>query len=108
MTTPHYATDPFHSGLFQLTPSQRLMNADLLRRRGPASSGGASDSASGPLTGVSDTVGSVLGAAGYGREQTVSSDAEPPKQAVSSDGENLYHTRDNEDGTTTSVNLASS
>jgi hypothetical protein len=103
----HPYTDPHHAGLFQLTPTQRLMNADAFRqRRGTTMMTGAG-SVESPLSGLGDSVGTVLGAAGYGRpeKEPVVSDANPPSQGVQSDGGDLYHTRDNGDGTSTSVHL---
>ena len=104
MTHPY--TDPFHSGLYQLTPSQRLMSADLFRRRGgtPQMFGDESGAYS-PLAGVADSVHDVLGAAGYGRPQKerkpVESDADAPRQGVVSDDQgNMTHVRNADNGTT--------
>ena len=101
----HPFTDPFHTGLVQLTPSQRLMNADAFRRRGMPMTHFGGDLADSPLSGLSDAVGTVLGAAGYGRpqpeKQPVASDADPPSQAVTSDGQgNMTHVRSGPNGDT--------
>lgn len=103
MTHPY--SDPFHSGLFQLTPSQRLTNADLFRRRGGPAMQGEDIALESPLSGVAGSVGDVLGAAGYGRPQKerkpVQSDADPPKQGVVSDDQgNMTHVRNADNGTT--------
>jgi hypothetical protein len=106
MTHPY--TDPFHNGLVQASPSQRLMNADAYRQRpakvagigGPEGGGGDLN-----LSGVKD----VLDAAGYqppgeqegGEEpaeqaparQPIQSDADAPNQGVFSDGVNMHHVR---------------
>jgi hypothetical protein len=68
MTHPY--TDPFGSGLVQLTPTQRLNNADLLRRRGIPGVGGdfGEGDVEGPLSGVEGQVGDVLGGNGPGAE----------------------------------------
>jgi hypothetical protein len=113
----HPYNDPFHSGLVQLTPSQRLMNADLLRRRGMSGLPELDEGVEGPLSGLADSVGEVLGAAGYGRpkepknaqnsgdeqppeeppaapEPKIQNDAEPQQHGVFSDGEGgMVHVR---------------
>src|SRR5262249_1877354 len=122
MTTPHPYNDPWHSGLVQLTPSQRLMNADLFRRRGIPGLPGVDDTVEGPLSARAEGVGTVLAAAGHGRPKepkqpngdeqpqsagaqepgeeppappmrAIANDAEPQSHGVFSDGENMVHVR---------------
>lgn len=101
----HPYSDPFHSGLVQLTPSQQLMNRNLLARRGVPRMMGDEAGAYSPLGGIGDSVGAVLGAAGYGRPQPerkpVESDADAPSQGVVSDSQgNMSHVRNSDNGTT--------
>ena len=112
MTTPnpHPYSDPFHSGLVQLTPTQRLMSADMMRQRSgpamlPAGGGGAMPL---DLSGVAEVVGAAqaggsAGSAGNGNEDEQQqqmperpmpvNDADPVNHAVVSDGTNLFHVR---------------
>jgi hypothetical protein len=100
----HPVTDPFHTGLVQLTPSQRLMNADMFRsRRGPAPLAPTGGHGS-PLGGMAGSIDEVLHAAGYtgGEEdegesgddrEPLQNDADPPTQGVHSIGGRMIHFR---------------
>lgn len=107
----HPLTDPWHAGAV-LTPAQMLVNRGLFRQRpGGGMSGGELSGVGSPLAGIGEAIGSALDAAGYRppeeHPQPVQSDADAPRQGVFSDGNDLYHVRDNGDSTTSVAHLGS-
>lgn len=104
----HPYTDPWHN-MAAVTPTQMLTNRAMWRKSPGSGSGGGGSAPMSPLTGLGEAAGAVLASAGYGRTrepaEPVQSDADPPTQAVQSDGSDLYHNRANGDGTTTSTHL---
>lgn len=97
----HPYVDPWHAQA-TITGGQILTNRMLFRKQ-PYTQGmlaGAATPAGSPLSGTGDAIGEVLHSAGYGRAEPVASDADPPTQAVQSDGENLYHVRHSGNGPT--------
>jgi hypothetical protein len=131
MTSPNgpaygAASHPLAAGLGGVTPTQRLMLGQAGGLRGDDQAQlvtGRPDEEEGALAGLGDT-DEVLGAAGYtppktgeelkaeneqrnARYQPVQSDADPPRQGIISRAGQMFHVRNNGDGTASATHMGS-